>query len=128
MRPNCTVFLVLAAFFLVMYAMQTRFRPEANIEFIVYAVVTFVVMVLLYGLYKVLRRLRRNKFLWRIIYALIIILILLLLISVPELNALIGGWLSGISTEGERPVVFAVLCLIFYGLCRSWPSRQSSPS
>jgi hypothetical protein len=128
MRPNCTLFLVLAAFFLVMYALQTRFHPEPNIEFIVSVVVTFIVVVLLYGLFQVLRRLRRNKFLWRIIYALIILIVLLLLISVPELNALIGGWISGISAEGERPIVFAVLCLIFYGLCRSWPSRQSSPS
>ena len=128
MRPNCNVFLVLAAFFFVLYLTQTRFHPEPNTEFIVSVAGTFIIMLLLYGLYQVLRRLRRNKFLWRIIYTLIIVLVLLLIISVPELNALIGGWISGISAEGERPIVFAVLCLIFYGLFRSWPSQQSSPS
>ena len=123
----CPLFCILAVFFFVLYLTQTRWRPASNEELLLSLALTGLIVALIYGLYQFIRRLRPNKALWRIIFGLIILLVLLIILSIPELRQMIGGWVVGISAEGERPIVFAVLCLIICGFCRTRRGRQSSP-
>ncbi len=82
--------------------------------------------VLAYGLYRLIRRLRINPALWRIIYALIGLIIVLVVISVPEMRDFILGWLANVSDPAETLLVLSILCLIICVLCRTRPARQSN--
>jgi hypothetical protein len=124
----CPLFCILAVFFFVLYLTQTRLHILVNEQLVLVLAVTGLITALLYGLYQAIRRLRRNKLLWRIIYGLIILIIVLVIYSIPELRQIIEGWIAGISAEGERPIVFAVLCLIICGFCRTRLARSSNAS
>jgi H+/Cl- antiporter ClcA len=81
---------------------------------------------LAYGLYRLIRRLRINPALWRIIYALIGLIVVLVVISVPEIRNFVLGWLEKISDPAETLLVLSILCLIICVLCRTRPARQSN--
>ncbi len=107
----CPLFSVLAVFFFVLYLTQTRV-PDPDTELLVAVGLTILLSAIFYWLYKLIRRLRPNPTLWRIIYGLIGLIILLVMFSVPEIRDIIRGWIEGISAQGEKPIVLSVLCLI----------------
>ncbi len=120
----------LALFFFVLYFGQTSlkwdFTPSG--ELLSSFGVTIAISIVLYGLWQIIRRLRPNKALWRIIFGLVIFLAVLLLFSIPEFQQMISGWIAGISVDGERPIAFAVICLIISGYCLTRSVRSVSSS
>ena len=115
------LFCVLAIFFFFLYLIQPRPQPGANLEPILAVILTGLFSALFYVLYQFLRRLFRNRTLWRILFFVIIIVVVLLALSIPEVR-------RGISIEGARSLVFAVLCLILCGYCSTRPSRSTGSS
>ena len=117
-----------AIFFFVVYFRQTSlnwtFSQDGGI--VSSFGVTAAILIILYGLYLLIRRLRPNRFLWNIIFGLCAILAVLLLLLIPEIREMIGGWIAGISLDGERPIALAVLCLIACGFCLTRPASSTS--
>ena len=122
MRSICCF---LSLFFFVLYLIQAWPHLRNLDEDFMYAVgVTLFLGVLGYGLYRLIRRLRINPALWRIIYALIGLLIVLIIVGVPEIRVVILGWLENISDPAEHFLVLSILCLIVCVLFRTRPAQQ----
>jgi membrane protease YdiL (CAAX protease family) len=121
----CPLFSVLSIFFFALYLTQTHV-PNPDMELLAAAALTFLISAVFYWLYKLIRRLRPNPILWRIIYSLIGLIILLVIFSVPEIRQIVSGWIEGISAQGEKPIVFSVLCLIIAAVCCTRPTRTAS--
>ncbi len=118
----CPLFCFLAVYFFIRFLTQTRLRfPDPNEELLLSLLLTIVIYAILYGLYRLIRRLRFNPALWRIIFYLIILIVVLVTLSIPELR-------REITLEGEHPIVFSVLFLILCGYCRTRPARSTSSS
>jgi hypothetical protein len=129
MRSNLSLlFGGLAVFFFVVYFRQTSLDFTPDEEVLSSLAVTGAILIVLYGLYWLIRRLRPNKLLWRIIFGLVILIVALLLFSISEFRQMISGWVAGISADGERPIVFAVMCLILSGYCLTRSVRSISSS
>ena len=127
MRSICSVFCFLALFFFIFYLTQPqRYQPELNEELMFSLGKTMLLCLLAYGLYWLIRRLRINPALWRIIYALIGLIVVLVVVGVPEIRGFVLGWLAKISNPAETLLVVSFLCLIICVLCRTRPARQSN--
>ena len=129
MSVFCRLFCGLALLFTILYLVHVLLNPpEVNQEFLLSLAVTILIYLLLYGLYQLIRRLRINPALRRIIYALIILIVVLVILGVPELKNMLLGWLGHISQPAENLLVFAILCLIICVLCRTRPVRSTNAS
>ena len=129
MRSICSLFCILAVFFFVLYLFEAwPHLSDLNGDFMSAMGVTVLLWVLSYGLYRLIRRLRFNPALWRIIYALIGLIILLIVIGVPEIREILLGWLENVSDPAESLLVLSILCLIICVLCRTRPARSVSSS
>lgn len=133
MRSICRpLFCGLAVFFFVLYVIQNNphvYPP--NGEFLVSLVLTGLIFALAYGLYKLLRQIFLSKTTWRILYICLALVIAgvaaSLYFSSPEIRQLLSDLKDGFSTDGQRPIVYVVLCLIICGVLCVEPARQSSP-
>jgi hypothetical protein len=122
MRSICCF---LSLFFFVLYLIYAwPHLRDLNADFMIAVGITL----LGYGLYRLIRRLRINPALWRIIYALMGLLIVLIIIGVPEIRVVILGWLENISDPAEHFLVLSILCLIVCVRFRTRPARSSTTS
>ncbi len=127
MRFNpCWIFCALAVFFFVLHLSQTQFHFNPNEELFQSLLLKGLIVEIFYGMYQLIRRLRPNRAQWRIIFGLIILIVLLVIFSVPEIQQMVQGWIVGIRADGEHAIVFAVICVILCGLCRSRPARTAA--
>jgi|GEM_PF-4701028 hypothetical protein len=125
MRSLCSIFCWLSLFFFVLYIVIAQpHLPDLNTEAGKALIITLIVGLLAYGLHQLLRRLRFNPALWRIIYTLIGLIIVLVIIGVPEIRELLLGWLEKVSDPAETLLVLSVLFLIICVLCRTRPARS----
>ena len=127
MRAFCRLFCGLALLFTVLYIVHVLLNPpDIDEESLRNLILTLLICAGVYGLYWLIRRLRINPVLWRIIYALIILIVVLVILGVPELRELLLGWLDEVSNPAENLLVLAILCLIICVLCRTRPARSSA--
>lgn len=110
----CRLLLIATVIFVLLFVVQAGIDFKGLLQTLASAAALVVLAMLLYELWQHLKQWRRP------ILALGIGLLGLGAISViiktPELQELIASLLRGISLDGALPLVFAVLCIVTYGV------------
>jgi hypothetical protein len=110
----CRLLLIATVIFVLLFAVQAEVDLRGVPQALSSAAVLVALAILLYALWHLLKQWRRPI----IIVALSVLGVtaLVAIIKTPELQQLAASLLRGISLEGALPLVFAVLCIITYGV------------
>jgi hypothetical protein len=110
----CRLLLIATVIFVLLFVVQTEVDLRGAPQALNNAAILVVLVILLYALWHLLKQWRRPIII--IALSALGIVGLVAIVKAPELQQLAASLLRGISLEGALPLVFAVLCIITYGV------------
>jgi hypothetical protein len=110
----CRLLLIATVIFVLLFAVQAEVDLKDVPQTLASAAVLVLLVILLYALWQHLKQWRRPII--TVALSALGLASLVAIIKTPELQQLTASLLRGFSLEGALPLVFAVLCIITYGV------------